>query len=403
MTIEATTSYPTVSSSTIETWKRSKAGTLSTSGTTASVSIIRKDRMFVANVGDSTIVLGRGPGAHTSTNTARLDALVLSCDHKPEDVRERERIESIGGRVIMSNKGIMRVAWHRERTGSRGFTSSSSSKPVYDVVPFLSVARSLGDLWSYTAEHDSYFVSPLPDVTEYMIDLDRDSFLIVASDGLWNVVTPQEAVDFVHSFRQDELENGGEERRANSMVANALIKEALRRWHRKSWSADNTSVMVVFFKELEPLSSDEQSEDGDKEEEARVPVTRMSSSDSGLPSDSADSPQTDSPLVAEDASSATSEADNVRGDVACGFPLLPSHQCTTTDNNIEASEVVSMETDLQRIRNKGKRKSTEMTAASCDPPALSLGTAPKRSKSNESLCFASAFLPLDSSPSSPHV
>ena len=402
MTIEATTSYPTVSSLTIETWKRSKAGTLSTSGTTASVSIIRKDRMFVANVGDSTIVLGRGSEAHTSTDTTHLDAVVLSHDHKPEDVKERERIESIGGRVIMSNKGIMRVAWHRERTG-RGFTSSSSSsRPVYDVVPFLSVARSLGDLWSYTAEHDSYFVSPLPDVTEYMIDLDRDSFLIVASDGLWNVVAPQEAVDFVHSFRQDELENGGEERRANSMVANALIKEALRRWHRKSWSADNTSVMVVFFKELEPLSPDEQS-DGDKEEEARVPVTRMSSSDSGLPSDSADSPQTDSPLVAEDASSATCEADSVRGDVACGFPLSPSHQCATTDSSTDASEVVSMETDLQRIRNKGKRKSTEMIAASCDPPVLSLGTAPKRSKSNESLCLAAAFLPLDSSPSPSHV
>ena len=395
MAVEAATLYPTASSSTTETWKRSKAGTLSTSGTTASVSIIRKDRMFIANVGDSTMVLGKWTETEEPNNSAHLVAQVLSNDHKPEDTAERQRIENIGGRVIMSAKGIMRVAWHRERTGSRGSSSSSNSQPAYDVVPFLSVARSLGDLWSYTPEHDSYYVSPLPDVTEYMIDLSRDYFLIVASDGLWNVVSPQEAVDFVHSFRQNELDHGSEETRTNSMVANALIKEALRRWHRKSWSADNTSVMVVFFKELEPLSSDEQSEDGDKEEAARAPVTRMSSSDSGLPSDSADSPEMDSPLVDEDSSSTSSSTDNVRGsDVACGSSS-PSQHYTAAE-----SKVVSMETDTQRIRNKGKRKSTEMAAVLSDPIALSLATAPKRSKSNESLYLApSSFLSQDSSPS----
>lgn len=355
--------------------------------------------MFIANVGDSTMVLGKWTETEEPNNSAHLVAQVLSNDHKPEDTAERQRIENIGGRVIMSAKGIMRVAWHRERTGSRGSSSSSNSQPAYDVVPFLSVARSLGDLWSYTPEHDSYYVSPLPDVTEYMIDLSRDYFLIVASDGLWNVVSPQEAVDFVHSFRQNELEHGSEETKTNSMVANALIKEALRRWHRKSWSADNTSVMVVFFKELEPLSSDEQSEDGDKEEAARAPVTRMSSSDSGLPSDSADSPEMDSPLVDEDSSSTSSSTDNVRGsDVACGSSS-PSQHYTAAE-----SKVVSMETDTQRIRNKGKRKSTEMSTVLSDPIALSLATAPKRSKSNESLYLApSSFLSQDSLPSLPLV
>ena len=49
----------------------------------------------------------------------------------------------------------------------------------------------------------------------------------MASDGLWNVVSPQEAADFVHFFCQDKLENGVEERRTNSMVATALIEKAL--------------------------------------------------------------------------------------------------------------------------------------------------------------------------------
>ena len=41
-----------------ETWKRNKMGDLSTAGTTVSTVIFRQDNIFVANVGDSTAVLG---------------------------------------------------------------------------------------------------------------------------------------------------------------------------------------------------------------------------------------------------------------------------------------------------------------------------------------------------------
>ena len=214
---------------------------------------------------------------------------------------------------------IVAYLQRRKEKQLRGYTNdSSSSRPAYEVVPFLSVARSLGDFWSYNVEHDNFYVSPHPNVTECMIDLNQDSFLILASDGLWNV-SPQEAVDYVHSFCQDELENGGEKRIANSMIANALIQKALP---------------VVSLKEYQCYdyifqTFDEQSEDGDKEEVTNALVTRMSSSDSGLPLDSADSPKMDSPLVDKDASPTTGKAGEVHGSyVACGFSSK-SCQCTT--------------------------------------------------------------------------
>ena len=43
----------------LATWKRSKTGDLSTAGTTASIVIFRQDHIIVANVGDSTVVLGK--------------------------------------------------------------------------------------------------------------------------------------------------------------------------------------------------------------------------------------------------------------------------------------------------------------------------------------------------------
>ena len=180
--------------------------------------------MILANVGDSTMVPRR---KQKSVYPTPVEAVVMTDDHKPDSIAERERIEGIGDQVLASKNGVMRVAWNG--------------------IPFLNIAHSLGDLWSYNPEHNSYHVSPIPDVTEYVLS-SRDQFLIIASDGLWNVIRPQEAVDFIHSFREDEVGRG--ERREHSMVTDALLKECLRRWNLQApWRADNISVMVVFLGE----------------------------------------------------------------------------------------------------------------------------------------------------------
>lgn len=54
----------------------------------------------------------------------------------------------------------------------------------------------LGDLWSYSAENDTYVVSPEPNVTVLSVDKNQ-CFVILATDGLWQVVKPAHAVDTV--------------------------------------------------------------------------------------------------------------------------------------------------------------------------------------------------------------
>ena len=53
-------------------------------------------------------------------------------------------------------------------------------------------------MWSYNANCDAFIVSPDPDVTCYPIIPERLRYLIIASDGLWNVVKYQEAINIVH-------------------------------------------------------------------------------------------------------------------------------------------------------------------------------------------------------------
>lgn len=90
----------------------------------------------------------------------------LTLDHKPESTAEIERIQRCGGKVI-SKAGVPRVVWNRPRLGHKGPIKKNT--PM-DEIPFLAVARSLGDLWSYNPRNDEFIVSPDPDVGVLTID-----------------------------------------------------------------------------------------------------------------------------------------------------------------------------------------------------------------------------------------
>lgn len=93
----------------------------------------------------------------------------LTQDHKPECNVEQARIVNSGGKVIVKS-GVPRVVWNRPRLGHKGPVRRST--PI-DEIPFLAVARSLGDLWSYNSALNEFVVSPNPDVRVIKIDPKR--------------------------------------------------------------------------------------------------------------------------------------------------------------------------------------------------------------------------------------
>ena len=112
---------------------------------------------------------------------------------------------------------------------------------------------SVGDLWSYNSIQDEFVVSPVPDVSVIDIDVRNHRCIILGSDGLWNMLTPQDAV---HSVFYAEINN---ERQllssppdvSSSQVKNwinpskRLVDRALERWMNLNLRADNTSVVTV--------------------------------------------------------------------------------------------------------------------------------------------------------------
>ena len=142
----------------------------------------------------------------------------------------------------MSMKGVMRVVWERERV-------KSSGKKEIDLIPFLSVARSLGDFWSFNSRSGEYAVSPVPHIYDFPLDLTVQKFIVVASDGLWNVMTPSDVVNFIYDY-----DNENDKSHQPKDVVSALIQEALSRWERRKLQADNIAVLVAYLSEEEPDS-----------------------------------------------------------------------------------------------------------------------------------------------------
>uniref|UniRef100_A0A914I782 protein-serine/threonine phosphatase n=1 Tax=Globodera rostochiensis TaxID=31243 RepID=A0A914I782_GLORO len=131
------------------------------SGSTACVALLFKGQFVVANIGDSRCVLCRAG-----------KAVDLSADHKPEDLKEKERIEAAGGSV--SDDGRVNGGLNLTRAFGDHFYKQTERLPLKDQM-----------------------ITALPDVTITERNGETDDFIIVACDGIWNLMTSQEACDFV--------------------------------------------------------------------------------------------------------------------------------------------------------------------------------------------------------------
>ncbi|KAL3632749.1 putative protein phosphatase 2C 73 [Castilleja foliolosa] len=179
------------------------------SGSTALTVVRQGDIVFLANVGDSRAVLG------TTAENGNFVAVQLTVDFKPNLPQEAERIAQCQGRVccLDDEPWVYRV-W---------------SPHPYS--PGLAMSRAFGD---YCLK--DFGVISVPEVTQMDIT-SKDQFIVLATDGVWDVVSNQEAVQIVSTTRN----------RAKS--AKRLVEFAARAWKRKrkGIAMDDISAIVLFL------------------------------------------------------------------------------------------------------------------------------------------------------------
>lgn len=169
--------------------------TIRVSGSTVACALIRPSplgdfkRLFVANLGDSRVVLAKSDGS----------AERLTYDHTAEDAQEQARIAAVGGFMLHGR-----------------------------ILGILSVARAIGD---HTMKK---YISHVPYTRTFDITSEHD-FLIIACDGVWDVLKDEEAVTFV----REGLKTA---KFTRENAAERLLNHAL-----ENGTQDNVTVLVVFL------------------------------------------------------------------------------------------------------------------------------------------------------------
>ncbi|KAI9091636.1 hypothetical protein K1719_028079 [Acacia pycnantha] len=154
-------------------------------GSCCVTALIRNGNLVVSNAGDCRAVISRGGVAEA-----------LTSDHRPSREDEKDRIETTGGYVDFC-RGVWRIQ------GS------------------LAVSRGIGDRYL------KQWVIAEPETKVLRIEPEHD-LLILASDGLWDKVSNQEAVDIARNMAQP------------LMACKKLVDLSVSRG-----SSDDTSVMLV--------------------------------------------------------------------------------------------------------------------------------------------------------------
>lgn len=156
--------------------------------------------LLVANAGDCRAVLSR-----------HGVAVEMSKDHRPCCKFERTRIESLGGFI------------------DDGYLNGQ-----------LGVTRALGDWHIQGLKESGAQTGPLSAEPELkLVTLTKeDEFLIIGSDGIWDVFRSQNAVDYVRRRLQEHNDA--------KLCCKEVVEEAMKRG-----AIDNLTVVIVCF-HLEP-------------------------------------------------------------------------------------------------------------------------------------------------------
>ncbi|KAJ4915932.1 putative protein phosphatase 2C 6 [Raphanus sativus] len=209
--------------------------------------------LVVGNIGDSRAVLA------TRDQDNALMAVQLTIDLKPDLPSESARIQKCKGRVF---------ALQDEPEVARVWLPNSDS-------PGLAMARAFGDFCL-----KDYGLISVPDIN-YRRLTERDQFIILATDGVWDVLSNKEAVDIVASAP------------SRNTAARALVCTAVRAWRLKYPTSknDDCAVVCLFLEDSSAEASMEVSEtvvhsrkesiesvtftsskDGEKKEEASAEI-----------------------------------------------------------------------------------------------------------------------------------
>lgn len=183
-------------------------------GTTAVVCVQKGEHLIIANVGDSKAILFR-EAALGASSREKIKEVICTIEHKASCRKEAQRVGQEKGRI-----------------GKNMMVHPSEEEPKQSG---LAMTRALGHVTL-----SKYGVISQPDF--YSASLRDKDMLVLACDGLWDVLNTREVTRLVASYVKEGKDP--------QTIAAALVERAERKWIQglgKGRVADNITVIVVLF------------------------------------------------------------------------------------------------------------------------------------------------------------
>nr|GMC95412.1 probable protein phosphatase 2C 65 [Ipomoea batatas]GMC97661.1 probable protein phosphatase 2C 65 [Ipomoea batatas]GME08927.1 probable protein phosphatase 2C 65 [Ipomoea batatas] len=180
------------------------------SGTTAVTVLKQGEHLIIGNLGDSRAIIC------TRDDTGQFVPEQLTVDLKPNLPSEFERIKNCNGRVIaMEEEPSVYRLWMPDDNG-----------------PGLAMARAFGDFCLKT-----YGLTSVPELY-YRKLTDNDEFIVLATDGIWDVLSNNEVIKVVCSAKK------------RATAAKVLVERAVRAWKYRYPCAkiDDCAAICLYMK-----------------------------------------------------------------------------------------------------------------------------------------------------------
>ncbi|OVA13594.1 Protein phosphatase 2C (PP2C)-like domain [Macleaya cordata] len=212
---------------------------LATVGSCCLVGVVCPQTLYIANLGDSRVVMGKKVG-----NTGGIAAIQLSSEHNANMAEVRQELKDLhpdDPQIVVLKHGCWRV---------KGI---------------IQVSRSIGDVYMKHAQYNGEQINakfrlpepmnkPIltanPSITSIPLQ-PNDSFLIFASDGLWEHLSNEQAVEIVHNHPRAgsakrlikaALNEAARKREMRYSDLRKIDKKVRRHFH------DDITVIVLFLK-----------------------------------------------------------------------------------------------------------------------------------------------------------
>ena len=211
------------------------------SGSCALVAIMTENKIYIGNIGDSRAIMSLNNGAKVKQ---------LSIDHKPNNLKEFERITKNGGKVYIDEdikedeNGKLDESKLKFITEKSDFNKYKSEKEVIfrHFPSHLAVVRSIGDIKVKMPEYGALKgnIIPTPEVFVYDYSPSYD-FMVMGCDGIFDDLSNEEIIGAAwHIFKNKAKEKNYDLNLLTEDSCDMIIKYAM-----DVMSSDNLSCIVI--------------------------------------------------------------------------------------------------------------------------------------------------------------